>query len=178
MDRKTLTLAAAIAGGLMMLALVMLPFQWADGGDKNVTFRAAHLPAGAAMLVAAWIAGAFAMAVTFRERFDIGVPDRPCRVISLLAFKLVGFLCLAVLFSGTPMGLPSKGGTTIGFWLTFIAAIAGAFAMYLTFNPTLGKTIAKQAESLGMGTIPVVEEDDAKSTDAQAAKDPKTGEGQ
>lgn len=177
MNRQALTLAAAISGGLMMLALVMLPFLWADAGNEDITFRAAHVPAGVAILIVAWIAGAFALAVQFRERFDIGVPDRPCRVISLLAFKLVGFLCLAVLFSGNPMGGPGKGGTTIGFWLTFIASVVGAFAMYLTFNPTLRKTIAKQVESVGIGTIPVVEDDDAKADDANADEKAKDDAG-
>ncbi len=160
MHPKFLTLVATIAGGMLLLALLILPFETVDmpGDMADRTIRAIELPAGVALLVAGWLATAFAMFVQFRKLLDTGLKDRTCRILSLLAFKLFGFLWIASLFGGTRGGEDGSHGAA--FWLSFPAAIVGALAMYLTFNADLSKTIAKKAQEAGVGTLPIADEDD------------------
>ena len=170
MHPKFLTLVATIAGGMMLLALLMLPFEVMDmpGKTPDRTLHAVELPGGVLMLLAAWLATAFAMFVQFRSLLDVGLSDRTCRLLSLLAFKLAGFLWIASLFGGTRFdGDDARHG--FGFWLSFPAAFVGALALYLTFNAALSKTIAKKAEEMGAGTLPLADDetaDDEKPDDA------------
>ena len=161
MHPKFLTLVATIAGGMLLLALLVLPFETIDmpRDMADRTIRAIELPNGVMLLVAGWLATAFAAFVQFRKLLDIDLKDRTCRLLSLLAFKLFGFLWIASLFGGTRGG--EDGAHGAAFWLSFPAAFVGALAMYLTFNAKLSETIAKKATEAGVGTIPLADDEDA-----------------
>jgi hypothetical protein len=165
MDRRFLLMVSAISGGVMIVALLLLPVEsWGDG-ELAGSWHAVQYPTGGFLLIFTWLAGGFSTAVMFKMNERVGLSEYTCRLISLLGFKLAGFFLLAMLIGGTLRG----GGFGAGYWLAFIAAIVGALSLYLTFNEKLAQRIADAAKEKGAGAGD--EKGDAPADAADGAPD-------
>ena len=148
MSRRMLIMVATIAGFVLLAALLLFPMMTMKLGDETDSRRAIQDVAGPWLLLFGWIACAFSALVFFGKADYIGVPESKSRMLSFLGYKLYGFFALALLIAGTPHEKASWG---FGFWLAFLAAIVGALAVYLTFNPGLAQKIADKAKEMKDG---------------------------
>lgn len=145
MNRRTLVLGAAICGLVLVVALLLFPLVVITIGDESEGRRAIEGNTGPFLLLFAWMGFGFA-AMSFVGKADyLGIGDERARILSLLGFKLGGFFFLAHLIAGNG---GERAGWGMGFWLGFLASIAGAFVIYLTFNPALAQRLSDAAREM------------------------------
>ncbi|MDA1195152.1 MAG: hypothetical protein O2894_08195 [Planctomycetota bacterium] len=148
MNQRTLVWAATIAGFVMLGALVLFPLVVTKVGDKSHSVRAIETEVGHWLLLFGWVACGFSALVSFGKAEYIGVAEDKSRMLSFLGYKLSGFFYIALLIAGAGGEHTSYG---FGFWLAFLASLAGGFAAYLTFNPALAQKLADKAKEMSAG---------------------------
>lgn len=149
MGRRTLVMGASIAGLVLVLALLLFPLVVVKVGDHSQSARAIEGGTGPFLLLFAWMAFGFSALTLLGKADYIGIGEEKACMLSLLGFKLAGFFFLAHLIAGTGS---KNAGWGLGFWLGFLASIAGAFIVYLTFNPALAKRLSEAARDLREGS--------------------------
>lgn len=131
MNRKLLLMIAAICGAVMLICILLIPV----GGEGK--FKRNFIETGAAGVVMSLIgiAAAGGSILLFLGKSHFIGSDEGRVVNSTFAwFGLAAFLGLAVLLTGDTL--------QAGFWLYWIASLAGGFFMLLAANPALAKKIA------------------------------------
>lgn len=149
MNRRTLVFAATICGLVLVIALLLLPLVVVSMGDQSEGRRAIEGGTGPFFLLFAWMACGFAGLTLLGKADYIGLGEERACMLSFLGFKLAAFFFLAHLIAGTGGGRVSWGA---GFWIGFLASLAGAFVVYLTFNPALAKRLSDAAREMREGT--------------------------
>lgn len=136
MDRKFLLTVSAACGALILVCILLLPM--ASHGEMSMHFVQADALGIVFTLVG--IAGAGHSILLFLGKAHLlGLEEGRAVNAAFASFALAAFLGLATIVAGTD-------GLGIGFWLFWLANLAGGFATLLTANPALARKIAEAAK--------------------------------
>lgn len=140
MNRSVLILVAFVCGLAALVSLLLLPLISRDGAS----LRAVNQGAGLFMILFAFGAALHMFAAFFKLTARLGVTEGQAMLRSMLCFKLVAMLGLALLIDGPKQygGDPSWG---VGFWLAWLASLIGGFGLFLAENPEVARKLAEAA---------------------------------
>jgi hypothetical protein len=145
MDKKSLTLAAAICGAVTAIG-TLLPWATAKTFMMEVSAAGTESTKGVFVLILGLLGGAAALLVHLGKVGQIVKLDEKQHVlIGLGCFALAIILILTTFVDGgyktqTVMGQEFGASRGIGLWLCLLASLAGGAALFMVLKPSLKPT--------------------------------------
>ncbi len=137
MNRSVLILVAFVCGLAALVSLLLFPLVSFEGGSSRAINGGA---VGVFMILFAFGAALHMFAAFFKLTARLGVTEGQAMLRSMLCFKLVAMLGLALLIDGS-----GRGTWGVGFWLAWLASLIGGFGLFLAENPEVARKLAEAA---------------------------------
>jgi hypothetical protein len=137
MNRKFLTMLAAICGAVLLVCVLFIPM--AGKGEFSRNFIEGQA-LGVVFVLVGIFAALYAVLTFLGKHALLGVDADRGVSCAMMSFGVGAFLGLAVMIADTD-------GLKFGFWLYWIGCLAGFFFTLLASNPDLAKKLAAAAKA-------------------------------